>query len=360
MLRLLLVLSLFTVVVSCISQDRRQGSILRATAWESTWSNTPQIEQTGFYRDFATKKVATKFQPYTPNFELWSDGLHKRRFIYLPNGAAIDGLNNDSWRFPVGTILVKEFSRQLPDSTETRLVETRMIEKTGPTRWKFATYVWNAEQTAAELADENGHAGVFENTGGVPYDVPPYSDCLYCHEGNASEAALGFSAFQLSEAVRAVRDQVARPPGAPPNSRMTQESLSAAGRLRNSEPFLPPPASPAELNLIGYTHANCSHCHNPSGHVEGLDLNFFCKDGEPAHENLPLVRDIMRRAQAPGVSIPNYFQPDYYLIDRGRPETSMLFYRVTDAQGAEHMPRLGTKIKDQNFLSALETWIRGL
>ena len=42
---------------------------------------------------------------FAPQYPLWSDGTSKRRWIYLPPGAAIAASKVDAWEFPVGTRL---------------------------------------------------------------------------------------------------------------------------------------------------------------------------------------------------------------------------------------------------------------
>src|ERR1043165_6412078 len=54
---------------------------------------------------------------FSPQYPLWSDGAHKRRWIYLPPGTAIDASRLDAWEFPIGTRLWKEFSLGGPIET---------------------------------------------------------------------------------------------------------------------------------------------------------------------------------------------------------------------------------------------------
>src|SRR5215468_4178494 len=84
---------------------------------------------------------------YTPRYQLWSDGAEKRRWLFLPEGAQIDTSVPDDWRFPRGTKLWKEFTR---DGVR---VETRILYKHGDGRddWSIAAYLWRNDQTDAEL-----------------------------------------------------------------------------------------------------------------------------------------------------------------------------------------------------------------
>jgi hypothetical protein len=138
---------------------------------------------------------------FTPAWPLWSDGMEKRRRIYLPPGSAIDKSDPDAWDFPRGTRAWKEFRR------DGHLVETRFIERLADGSWRFLTYAWNEDGTKATLAPD----------GGIPErGIPSRADCLACHEG-ARSPLLGYSAVQLEAKL---------------------------------EPAL------------GYLHGNCGHCHN--------------------------------------------------------------------------------------------------
>ena len=139
---------------------------------------------------------------FTPAYPLWTNGQSKRRWIHVPEGAAIDKSDPDAWQFPRGTKAWKEFSG--PNGP----IETRMIERLADGSWRFATYVWNAQGTQATLAPAQG----------VPSrGIPSRADCLACHEG-APVPILGYSAVQLE---RKAADPV-----------------------------------------LGYLHGNCGHCHN--------------------------------------------------------------------------------------------------
>ena len=134
---------------------------------------------------------------FAPQYPLWSDGTSKRRWIYLPPGAAIDASRVDAWEFPVGTRLWKEFGYD-------RRVETRYIERLADGSWRFAAYVWNKEGTDAVLAAEDGAVLPVSAAPGGRYVVPSRNDCLACHEG-PSVPVLGFSALQLSTRSRSAR-----------------------------------------------------------------------------------------------------------------------------------------------------------
>src|SRR5688572_32452167 len=68
------------------------------------------LGETGLFEP-GTLQVRATHQPFTPAHALWTDGMDKRRWLYLPAGSSIDKSNPDAWEFPIGTRAWKEFSR---------------------------------------------------------------------------------------------------------------------------------------------------------------------------------------------------------------------------------------------------------
>src|SRR4249920_2001350 len=98
------------------------------------------LSETGLYLT-GTTDVDPRNRPYSPQYPLWTDGATKRRWIRLPEGAAIDARDDEHWAFPVGTKFWKQFA------FSGRRVETRYIWKARADIWIFASYVWNDQQT---------------------------------------------------------------------------------------------------------------------------------------------------------------------------------------------------------------------
>ena len=111
---------------------------------------------------------------YVPQFELWSDGATKRRWFQLPADQPIDTSAPDSWSFPVGTRVWKEFSR---DGVR---IETRILSKTAPgvRGWAALSYVWNRDESEA-FAEPVGRL----RAGGTDHNVPAAGECAACHGG---------------------------------------------------------------------------------------------------------------------------------------------------------------------------------
>src|SRR5688572_7672014 len=70
-----------------------------------------RLSETGLYADIGSEALADDVVAFAPQFELWSDGAEKKRWIWLPEGALIGTEDMDAWVLPEGTKLWKEFHR---------------------------------------------------------------------------------------------------------------------------------------------------------------------------------------------------------------------------------------------------------
>src|SRR4051794_27886545 len=122
-----------------------------------------RLSETGLFDDLERERLATRVVPYTPEFALWSDGADKRRWLLVPDGERVDTADLDTWRFPRGTKLWKEFSR---DGVH---LETRLLQKTGngDGDWAAAAYLWREDQSDADLTPYGA-----VNALGTTHDVP--------------------------------------------------------------------------------------------------------------------------------------------------------------------------------------------
>jgi hypothetical protein len=320
---------------------------------ESTLPNeeTPpaMLSQTGLYSDIASKTLAPYVQEFTPQFPLWSDSAVKTRWIYLPEcEPQIDNSEEDDWDFPVGTRVWKQFER------DGLLIETRMIHRWGPGANDYAlvAYRWDDLDTDATLLT----TGEIDAKG-TEHDIPTGQECTRCHgagigPGGWPGRILGFSAIQLSHA----------------GSDVTMATLSNEGRLLvpNATGYTVP-GNPTEQAALGYIHANCSSCHNPSSEglvfpyvpmrLSTLDLQV---DMTAVYVNLvdqdpvnflghPCTKLVDGTAATPAERIANSCV--HYRMGQRGPDT---------APGPLQMPPLGTGESDASGIAAIEAWISGL
>jgi hypothetical protein len=124
--------------------------------------------------------------PYDLNSTLFSDYAKKKRFVWMPENVSAQYVNDYSTLdFPVGSVLIKNFYYEnvQPDNT-TKIIETRlMIRKVS--EWEFANYVWNEDQTEANLTSDGSFVSIdWINNGSnqtVNYRVPSRAECFTCH-----------------------------------------------------------------------------------------------------------------------------------------------------------------------------------
>lgn len=231
-------------------------------------------------------------------YPLWSDGLDKRRWLYLPPGTAIDKSAVDAWEFPRGTRAWKEFSSQ-------GRVETRFIERLADGRWRFASYVWNAAGTEATLAPAEGIAKL---------GIPSRADCLACHDG-APVPILGYSAVQL--ALEAIAEPV-----------------------------------PGARAVLGYLHGNCGHCHNDAA-LPALDLALDQRAANPEESAVRSLVSLVGRYSRYGPA----GAAETRRVKPGHSGESLLVTRMRSHDPLVRMPPLGVSVADAAGLALIERWI---
>ncbi len=285
-----------------------------------------RLSETGLYADANGEQLAEGVREFRPQFPLWSDGASKRRFIRLPRGTQIDTANMDSWSFPVGTELWKEFT-----VAGTR-VETRFLRKTGAgdDDWATMAYVWSADGQDATAAP----TGAIDARG-MSHDVPSAGECRACHGGRKS-FVLGFSAVQLAYSAD---------PGQWDMRRLQDEgAITVAPRSP-----LQIPGNETQRAALGYLHANCGHCHNSA---------------RPAHAGArcfdPRNRlDFwLQSAHLTAASdTPSYLAGRGLAFEPGDPDHSRMIELMSSRGFLVQMPPLGTEVVDEEAVTRMRRWI---
>ncbi|MGE3820612.1 MAG: PQQ-dependent sugar dehydrogenase, partial [Isosphaeraceae bacterium] len=178
-----------------------------------------KLSETGLFTSTKELRPAPGLIPYSVNAPLWSDGASKERYLALPGDSQIEfdavvyphGPNyaDRGWRFPDGAVLVKTFSLDMvqgdPNSRkrlETRVLQHRKMpgddDEYGAQYWYGYTYLWNDEQTDAELLAAEGLNRTYTirdpaASGGTrqqTWRFPSRTECTLCHT-MASKYILG-------------------------------------------------------------------------------------------------------------------------------------------------------------------------
>lgn len=329
-----------------------------------------KLSETGLFASTKEHRLAPGVIPYSVNAQLWGDHAHKERFLAIPGDGTI-GFDEitypqpspgapPGWRFPDGTVLVKTFAMDIergnPNSRkrlETRILHFQQFEGTqeiGDQYWRGYTYVWNDDQTDAELLDAGGRDIVLKIQDGgktieQPYRFPSRAECTLCHT-NAAKFALGVSTLQMN------RDHDYD--GVVANQLATLEHIGLFGKKLPQRPDKLPRLAdfhdakvPLDVRARSYLHANCSHCHMKwgGGNAEFKLLSTLAvKDMgivnvPPAHGDFGLK--------------------DARLIVPGHPERSVLLHRM-NLTGLGRMPHIGSKVVDGQAVDLLRDWIRGM
>ncbi len=320
------------------------AGVMASDAATSPDASPPEILSgpPGLYADEACERLAQGVRPYAPRFALWSDGAEKERFVFLPEGATIDGTDSDVWRFPTGTRFYKTFSQ---DGLK---LETRIIEKigagVGPDAWTFRSYAWLADQSGVQLAEATGRANVL----GTNHDIPSVAQCRNCHSAAGQDGINGFAAIQLNHAQAGV----------------TLATLLEQGSLMSplGSDLLDLAVVPGEeraRNALGYLHSNCGNCHGgprPRGQMS-LRLSVGQLEVETTTAYASAVGQPLRvwtgRTQLNGFPIDQRIAPT-------APAASGVILRMSVRGSRDQMPPIASEVVDAEGVAAVSAWVEAL
>ncbi len=309
------------------------------------------LSQTGAFADVTALQPADFLIPYGVNSPLWSDGAVKQRWIALPRGAKIDFSVNGEWKFPEGTVFVKNFSLPVDDTNPKVLhrLETRLLIRDSSGGVYGASYKWRPDNSDAELvtAGTNEMIAIKTATGTrtQKWFFPGRQDCLTCHTP-ISGGVLGVKTRQLNGDYR-------YPDGVNDNQLRVWNHLGLfAQPIAEKRIFLLPRLvamtdTHASLNLRvrSYLDANCSQCHRPGGAEAFFDARFDTPLSQQNIINGPLGNQM-------GISGAKVVVP-------GNTNKSMLFHRISIA-GDNQMPPLAKNVVDTNAVAVFAKWISSL
>jgi hypothetical protein len=296
---------------------------------------------TNLYTNWTQLTLAPDVQAFTPGATMWADGADSSRWIWLPPGSRIDTSDPSNWSFPVGTKIWQEL-RLLG-----KRVETRFLWKEDALNWYRATFVWNAQQSAAPAVT----TGV-PNAMGLAYEIPPVSACGTCHAG-ANDFVLGFEEVSLA---------------LPKSSGLNLQALEQQRLLSRPPAVSPavPGGDPTTLAALSFLHANCgSSCHNRNPDAAAGATGLFLKltvDGAGA---LPATVQ-QTDAWTTSYGVPSSLSPygndagGFWRIAPGDPAHSSLVWTCSRRDGATQMPPIATHLVDENDVKTLSDWIAGL
>ena len=290
----------------------------------------------GFFTNLPARTPAARVTPYTLNTPLFSDYAEKQRYLYLPQGSRAGYQPNATLDLPVGAALIKTFGYQ--QNGAFHALETRVLLRRA-SGWVALPYVWNAEGTEAVLKRTGARLPVtFIDPGGtsrtISYQVPNQNQCKDCH-------ALSGAVTPIGPKVRNLND-----------GRQLQ-SWAAAGLLDRLPADAPRLArwddtgAPVADRAVAYLETNCAHCHNPAGAASnsGLFLDWRQPDATARGLNKPPVA----AGRGSGGRL--------VAIAPGRPDASILLYRMESNEPGVAMPELGRNVAHAEGVKLVRDWI---
>ncbi len=309
------------------------------------------LSQTGVFADLASLKPQDFLVPYGVNSPLWSDGAVKSRWMALPTGTKINFSATGEWKFPVGTVFVKNFALPVDETDPGVLhrLETRLLICDTNGGVYGASYKWRPDNSDADLVP----AGTTEaieiktatGTRTQNWFFPGRQDCLTCHTP-MSGGVLGVKTRQLN-------GKFTYPNGVIDNqlrtwnhlglfdTKVTDLAIYHFSRLVN----ITNTAAPLQLRVRSYLDANCSQCHRPGGAGAFFDTRFDTPLKKQNILNGPVANQL-------GIAGARVIIP-------GDTNKSVLFHRIS-LVGRNQMPPLAKNVVDTNAVAVIGKWISSL
>ena len=237
-----------------------------------------KISKLGFYQDIVKKNIAPGIYSFDVNTPLWSDGAFKQRFIILPNDSQITYSDTTAFRFPIGTVFVKNFMLDTinGDSASRIYVETRILFKQSEgledkPDWMGITYAWDANQLDATLVAQEGLTVSIpihkpEANGIVlskKWPFPSQQECFRCHIPKARQV-LGFFSAQLNQDLIGTKEKN-QLQNFVENGLFVGKDFSDFSKS-HSWSSIKDSSKSLEQRVRSYFGANCSSCHSPEAY----------------------------------------------------------------------------------------------
>lgn len=277
--------------------------------------------------------------PYAINTPLFSDYTDKDRAIWLPPGTQMTWHDTHAFGMPTGAMLIKTFG--YPN----RVLETRVLIRQD-TGWTGASYVYDEDGGDPTLAIAGATIDTsFTGDDGTAvanaYAVPNKNQCKNCHaESDDAIEALGPKARHLNDGAQL-------------------EALVASGVLAGAPapamwPRAPVAHDPASGSLDARARAwldiNCASCHNPKGpaRTSGLFLEYTNTDVTA----LGVCKPPVAAGRGSGGRA--------YGIVPGKPDESILVFRLESTEADIKMPELGRNLVDTHGVALIREWITAM
>jgi uncharacterized repeat protein (TIGR03806 family) len=334
---------------ACATEDELGGPDLDASQYP-----LPRLSDYRFFTDLPAQEPNDGVIPYGVNAPLWADAAEKGRYFVLPEGGKIQFTEQDEWGFPTGTVFIKTFyfDQDRGAAEDLRIIETRLLVLAESGDWDAHIYLWDEAQTDGEHLKAGADVMVdYVDESGAPgsqlYLVPDQNTCESCHQRDDRIVLLGPSTHQLNRESTIEGERVNTIDWLRDNDLFGGEVLAAA-----ELPAFADPAGDATIDerARAYLHGNCSHCHRPGGDggASGLKFSYFEQD--------PAEFGVCKLPAAAGAGAGGRT----FDIFPGRPEESIVPFRMASEDPEIKMPELPSLLSDPFGVTLIEDWIRAM
>lgn len=293
--------------------------------------------------------------PYDLNTPLFSDYTEKFRFVKLPPGTSAEYRADESFVFPVGTVIAKTFAYPV-DARDPklgrRLLETRILKRE-PQGWIGLPYIWNAAQTEAvlEVAGDLVDVKWIDTAGEARtnnYIIPNSNQCKGCHRLGDDFLPIGPKARHLN------RDFAYAHGNENQLAYWTRTKALSGSPAPDAAPRLAVWNDPATGSLDQRARAwlemNCAHCHNPGGPARNTGLNLLASETGPTRFGI---------LKAPVAAGRGSGGRDYDIVP-GDPDKSIMTFRINSTDPGIMMPELGKRLIHVEGAELVREWIAAM
>jgi uncharacterized repeat protein (TIGR03806 family) len=292
-----------------------------------------------FFTDLKARTPAARVMPYHLNTPLFSDYAEKYRYLYVPAGQVAHYEPDKVIDLPAGAALIKFFGYE--QGGVYRPLETRVLLHRA-SGWVALPYVWNAEGSDADLKRAGTRIPVtFTDPSGqsqsISYAVPNQNQCRECHGLDNVLTPIGPKIRNLNDG-RQLQAMVA--------AHMLDRVAPDAPRLAAWDD----PSAPLADRATAYLETNCAHCHNAHGAASNSGLFLDWKESDS------VTRGLLKRPVAAGRGSGDRD----FDIDPGKPDDSIILFRMASTEPGIAMPELGRSLPHREALALIRQWIAGM
>lgn len=332
------------------------GGNTASVNWNATVVNCPTLSQYRLFsnpQDPRSTPNGARAAPYDLTTPLFTDYANKYRVVYIPEGQQVQYNEQGPLDFPIGSIIAKTFALPLSSGVE-KVVETRLLMRRA-SGWIALPYRWRDDMSDADLVLGGGAltAEITDSDGDnveVKYRIPDANQCSSCHSFFGKNRPIGPKAQWLNRPYTFSPEHTANQ-----LVEWQQRGLLAA----TDEQLATAPRQPVwndendgtvEQRARAYLDINCSHCHSIGGraYATGLYLTVNTTQG--------ITTGLCKPPVSAGTGTGNLM----FDVVPGKPEESILMYRINSNDAAIRMPELGRSVVHTQGTALVEQWIEGL